>query len=80
MTLISEGCTLIAWKRSDLLRVLRQQPQIKNIFNSIIGQDVALKLFKSNKVIDSTGGADGVRNGILENVMYGGPAKPTGNY
>jgi len=52
VTMISEGCTIITWKRSDLLRALRREPQLKNVFNSIIGQDVALKLFKSNKAIN----------------------------
>ena len=49
--MISEGCTIITWKRSDLLRALRREPQLKNVFNSIIGQDVAMKLFASNKAI-----------------------------
>jgi len=65
VTVISEGCTLISWKRSDLLRTLRQQPQVKNIFNSIIGQDIALKLFKSNRVLDNANGSE------MSNIMYG---------
>lgn len=71
MTLISEGCTLIVWKRSDLMRVLRQQPHIKNIFDSIIGQDVAFKLFKSVKVLDGSN-----KKESLESVMYGVPSTP----
>ena len=47
MTLISDGSTVITWKRRDLLRALRKEPHLKNIFDSLIGQDVAKKLFKS---------------------------------
>lgn len=63
VTLISEGCTIITWKRSNLLRALRQQPQVKNIFNSIVGQDVAKKLFKSNQAMHN-------ENGEMINLMY----------
>ena len=64
---------MIAWKRSDLLRVLRQQPHIKNIFDSIIGQDVALKLFRSVKTLD--GNKDSLE---MANVMYGSPSGAQG--
>ena len=51
VSLISEGCVIITWQRNTLLKVLRGQNFLKNIFDSIIGQDVAKKLFKSNQVM-----------------------------
>lgn len=52
VSIISEGAVIISWNRNALVKVLRKQPFLKNIFDSIIGQDVAKKIFKQNKAMD----------------------------
>lgn len=74
VTLISDGCTIITWKRSLLLRTMRKRPQLKNIFDSLIGQDVARKLFKSQDK-PSTYGSTNNDGGIggIDNIVYNVP-------
>ena len=47
----SEGCVIISWNRNALVKVFRREPFLKHIFDSIIGQDVAKKIFRQNKTM-----------------------------
>jgi len=49
VTVISEGCVIIQWQRKTLLKILRTNTFVKNVFDSIIGRDIASKLFDSQK-------------------------------
>ena len=55
----SEGCVIMTWNRSALVKVLRRQPFLKHIFDSIIGQDVAKKIFSQNKAMFTEPGMPG---------------------
>jgi len=51
VTIKSEGCVIITWNRNALVKIFRREPFLKHIFDSIIGQDVAKKIFAQNKVM-----------------------------
>jgi len=49
VSIVSEGCVIIQWQRKTLLKILRTNTFVKNVFDSIIGRDIASKLFESQK-------------------------------
>jgi len=68
VSLISEGCVTIQWKRKTLLKLLRTSAFLKNVFDSLIGRDVAGKLFKSQNTLMqhiSTGSKDKRKTSIF---------------
>ena len=49
VSIVSDGCTILSWNRNALLRVLCRNPFLKNIFDTIIGQDVTRKISRQYK-------------------------------
>jgi len=69
VTVISEGCVIIQWQRKTLLKILRTNTFVKNVFDSRIGRDIASKLFDSQKSLTQHVSVD-VDTQSLPSVVY----------
>lgn len=56
VTIISDGCVVISWRRNQLRNALRKGAFLKNIFDLLIGQDVTKKLFNTSQMVANSGG------------------------